>query len=115
ATEVKEIHPKFQKLYDSILIVDQGEKKVSSSEGHSLIDNHPYKEGRISQANQNFKKLKKSLQEGDFSLFDTIVKEEALSLHALMMSSNPSYTLLKPNTLKLIELIEEYKEKNNIE
>src|SRR5690606_713570 len=94
ASVVTDVHPLFQKLYDSILIVDRSEKKVSSSEGHSLIENHPYKEGRIKEANIHFQDLKQSLKQGDFETFDRIVKAEALSLHALMMTSTPSFTLL---------------------
>ena len=37
----------FPKFYDSILLVDEGEKKVSSSAGHELMRNHRFKSSRI--------------------------------------------------------------------
>jgi diphosphomevalonate decarboxylase len=46
--------------------------------------------------------------------FIEIVEEEALSLHALMMTSRPSYILLKPESLLLIEKIREFREKTQI-
>ena len=42
---------------------------------------------------------------GDLEGFIKIVELEALSLHALMMTSNPSYILIKPETLNVINKI----------
>jgi diphosphomevalonate decarboxylase len=33
-----------------------------------------------------------------------------MSLHALMMTSSPSFTLLKPNTLRMIEILRTWRE-----
>ena len=49
------------------------------------------------------------MKNGDLATFGQIAEEEALTLHALMMTSNPSYVLLQPNSLKLIELIRTYR------
>jgi len=38
-----------------------------------------------------------------------ITESEALQLHALMMCSNPSFILMKPNTLNLINEIREFR------
>src|SRR5690606_37534953 len=38
---------------------------------------------------------------------------EALSLHAMMMTGNPGYILMKPNTLKVIEEIREFRKMNS--
>jgi hypothetical protein len=35
------------------LIVDDGEKKVSSTAGHALLDNHPYAAARFANAQKN--------------------------------------------------------------
>ena len=55
-------------------------------------------------------RLLKMLKEGDVHGFGVIAEEEALTLHALMMASSPSYTLLHPNTLQMIERIRNYRE-----
>ncbi len=46
---------------------------------------------------------------GDMDFFVSIVEEEALMLHALMMTSDPSYILLKPDSLLVIEKIKEFR------
>ena len=37
-----------------------------------------------------------------------------MQLHALMMCSNPSFVLLKPNTLKIIEALHEFRQETDI-
>nr|WP_319399100.1 diphosphomevalonate decarboxylase [uncultured Carboxylicivirga sp.] len=108
------IHKNFTELHDSILVIRKGAKAVSSTVGHSLMNNHPYQQGRIDQANQNLSKLQTALQTGDFSLFAEVCEEEALSIHGLMMSSSPGYTLMAPESLKAIELIKQFRKDHDI-
>ena len=99
----KSIHKNFNQIQDSIIIVDSGQKAVSSSKGHSLIMNHPFAKNRFEQARQNLATLAIYIENGDWEGFGEIVEWEALTLHALMMSSQPYYILMKPDTLKIIE------------
>ena len=73
------------------------------------MDNHPDKNARILQAKGNCKELVTILKEGDFSRFAEICEEEALSLHRLMMTSTPSFILMQPETLAIIQKIREYR------
>jgi len=43
-----------------------------------------------------------------------IVESEALTLHAMMMSSNPYFILMKPNTLEIINKIWDFREKTGL-
>lgn len=108
------IHPSFTHIQDTILIVSKDKKEVSSTVGHQLMENHPYKYGRIQQANDNMVKLMKVLKNGDWNAFVEVAESEALSLHGLMMSSTPSYTLLLPNSLQIVQLIRKFREQNKI-
>jgi diphosphomevalonate decarboxylase len=104
------VHPVFRNLNDSILIVDSSKKLVTSSEGHRLMDEHPLKDERIRQANRNFARLVEVLEMGDFAQFAAIAEEEATSIHRLMETSDPPYSLLKPATLEIIGRIQTYRE-----
>ena len=55
-----------------------------------------------------------SLREGDWEKFGSILENEALTLHALMMSSTPSFILLKANSLEIIERVKDFRTMNNI-
>ncbi len=109
-----QIHPAFQNIQDSILLVSSDKKAISSTVGHQLMENHPYKQGRIQQANNNINTLIDTLKTGDLNSFIEITESEALSLHGLMMSSSPGYTLLLPNSLNIVQQIREFREQYNI-
>ena len=105
--------PIFDDYQDVILLVDKGEKQVSSTVGHNLMHNHPYAENRFKQANDNLGKLSKILQNGDIKEFISLVESEALTLHAMMLMSNPYFILMKPNTLEIINKIWGYRAETN--
>lgn len=108
-----EIHKNFKNFHDTILLVDKGEKQVSSTLGHDLMHEHPFAEERFKQANNNIEKLGKILQSGDLAAFINIVESEALTLHAMMMTSNPYFILMKPNTLQIINKIWAFRAQTN--
>lgn len=107
------IHNNFKNYQDTILLVDEGEKQVSSTVGHQLMHNHPFAKQRFQQAKENISKISKVLQSGDLLEFIAIVESEALSLHAMMMTSNPYFILMKPNTLKIINEIWDFRAQTN--
>ena len=106
-----EVHEVFKNYQDAILLVDKGEKQVSSTVGHDLMHNHPFASQRFDQANENLAKISKILQNGDINSFINLVESEALSLHAMMLTSNPYFILMKPNTLEIINTIWKYRNK----
>ena len=108
------VNPIFQDFQDAILLVSSEKKEVSSTVGHQLMENHPYAKARFAQANDNFEKTLGILKSGDLNAFIEILENEALSLHGLMMNSTPSFTLMKPNTLELIDRIRAFRKTHNV-
>ena len=109
-----DIHSVFKTYRDSILIVSGEAKSVSSRAGHGLMEGNPYAPARYAQANENIKNLLTALKSGDLETFINITESEALQLHALMMCSNPSFILMKPNTLRIIEAIRRFRNETQI-
>ena len=103
------IHDNFKNFQDTILLVDKGEKQVSSSIGHNLMNGHPFAERRFEQAHENLDKLINVFESGYLDDFITIVESEALTLHSMMMTSIPYFILMKPNTLEIINAIWKYR------
>ncbi|MEO5777101.1 MAG: diphosphomevalonate decarboxylase [Flavobacterium sp.] len=99
------IHTNFKNYQDTILLVDKGEKQVSSTVGHDLMHNHPFAEQRFAQAHDNLASIKTVLETGNLNEFIKITESEALTLHAMMMTSLPYFILMKPNTLEIINKI----------
>ncbi len=103
------VNPLFRTYHDDILLVSAGEKSISSRAGHGLMVGNPFAQARYTQANDNFMTLLGVLRDGDLERFTEIVENEALTLHALMMSSYPSFILLQPNSLAIIEKIKNFR------
>lgn len=115
AVSMEDIHPVFKTFRDTILIVEQGKKSVSSSKGHDLVNSHPFAAARYETAEKHMHQMRNILKEGDLNAFREIVELEAFMLHALMMSSNPWFILMKPNTLQLIEKIKSMREQSGLQ
>jgi diphosphomevalonate decarboxylase len=109
----KEVHPVFKSFQNDILIVSKKEKSVSSSAGHALMEQHPYADTRYKQANKQIHLLIRALKNGEIEEAGRIIENEALTLHALMMASNPSYILLQPGTLDVIRLVRQFRKDTN--
>ncbi|MES2240898.1 MAG: diphosphomevalonate decarboxylase [Bacteroidota bacterium] len=108
------IHDNFKNYQDTILLVDKGEKQVSSTVGHDLMHDHPFAERRFEQAHENLDKLIAIFENGNLEEFIKIVESEALTLHAMMMTSMPYYILMKPNTLQIINAIWKFRNETQI-
>lgn len=104
-----QIHEIFKDFHDDILIVSREEKSVSSRAGHALMEGNPYAEPRYTQARQRMSILLDAMKSGDLATFGQIAEDEALTLHALMMCSKPSYTLMRPDSLAIIEKVRQYR------
>lgn len=109
-----EIHDNFKNFQDTILLVDKGEKQVSSTVGHDLMQGHRYAAQRFMQAHDNLSAIKNSLKSGNLDEFVAMVESEALTLHAMMMTSRPYFMLMKPNTLEIINCIWRFRRESNI-
>jgi diphosphomevalonate decarboxylase len=108
------IHDCFTNYQDTILLVDKGEKQVSSTIGHDLMHDHPFAERRFAQAHDNLSKMKNILETGNLTEFIALVESEALTLHSMMMTSMPYFILMKPNTLEIINQIWKFRTETQI-
>ena len=108
------LHEKFRRFRDDILIVSKEAKSISSSDGHMIMSQHRFKEPRINQAKKRLHFLLKALKEGNYQRFGEIVEKEALTLHGMMMTATPSYLLMEPNTIKIIQEIQNFRNRTGL-
>ena len=104
----------FQDYQDTILLVHRGQKQVSSTVGHKLMEGHPFASQRFKQAHANLKDIKEIMTNGDMDAFIALVEREALTLHAMMMTSSPYFILMKPNTLSIIESVWDFRRETSV-
>jgi diphosphomevalonate decarboxylase len=115
--DMNTVHPRFRDIRDTVLLVDRGTKSVSSTAGHGLMDGHPYAGARFEQGSERVAQLWHILQNGseqDWQAFGDLVESEALTLHAMMLASTPSFLLIKPATVAIIEEIRRFRNQSGI-
>ncbi|GAB0156320.1 diphosphomevalonate decarboxylase [Chryseobacterium sp. Alg-005] len=109
-----EIHPIFKDFNDWVLLIHEGQKSVSSTVGHGLMNTNPYAERRFQEARENFIPMKEILKNGDMKSFIQLVEHEALTLHAMMMMSDPAFILMKTGTLEVINKIWDFRRETDL-
>ncbi len=109
-----QVDPVFHHYHDDICIVSADEKSVSSSAGHGLMDKSVFAEQRYTQAGQRLITLTHAMKAGDLETFGALVEDEALTLHGLMLCSEPSFVLMEPNTISIIQAIRSYRRDTGI-
>ncbi|MCX7985585.1 MAG: hypothetical protein N2662_01415 [Bacteroidales bacterium] len=110
----KIVHSTFLNYADTIIVVSDTPKAISSSEGHRLMENHPFHLARYRQANLHHEEILRCLLCDDRKRFAEIVENEALQLHALLMTSNPSWILMEPDTLFIIQQVRKFRQHTDI-
>ena len=110
----EEIHSVFKDFNDWVLLIHEGVKSVSSTVGHGLMNTNPYAERRFQEAKEYFVPMKEILQSGNIEEFIKLVEHEALTLHAMMMMSDPAFILMKTGTLEVINKIWDFRKNTKL-
>lgn len=98
-------------MRDIIAIVEQEEKKVGSRAGMAeTIKTCPLYKSRVNAAEGNLLKIKKAIIERDFSEIGKITEFDCLLMHATMITTIPTLLYWSPETIKIIKLIQEWRE-----
>lgn len=106
---------RLNRVRDLILIVSSKEKPVSSSAGHNWMKDHPYREGRRVQADRNLNKIIDAIRDDNYRIIAEISENEALSLHALLITASSGGLLLRPNTLHVVEEIKKFRDSTGLD
>lgn len=105
----------FNTYYDAILIVNSGIKQISSNEGHKQMESNPFKEVKFMTGRQNVIELIDAIKSGKEKIFRYIAEYEAMSLHAMFLTSNPYFVLIKPETLQIIDSLNKFRNQSGLE
>ena len=111
---VSEIHPIFRDFNDWVMLIHEGQKSVSSTVGHGLMNGNPYAQVRFAEAAKNFFTLQEILKNGDMDGFIKLVEHEALTLHAMMMVSDPAFILMQTGTLETIHKVWDFRRETGL-
>ncbi len=96
-------------LHDVVLLVEEGEKDVGSSHGHSLANTSPLLKGRLKAVDTMLPKLREGIQERDLTTVGEVAEADALAMHAVMMTSEPSLLYWAPETVAILQAVRRWR------
>jgi diphosphomevalonate decarboxylase len=102
--------PDYWDIVDVVAVVSINKKEVSTTEGQKLANSSPFFPVRLARIKDKIKLLKKYIQGKNFSLFGELVEQEALELHAIMITSTPSLIYWLPGTLKVMHAVKRWRQ-----
>jgi diphosphomevalonate decarboxylase len=91
-------------LRDIVCVLDPGEKKVSSGEGHVRAHNE-YLAARLTHIETRVQETIRAIETKDLEKLGMVTEVEALSLHMVCMMSDPPIFYLNGDTFRLMEHI----------
>ncbi len=92
-------------LRDLIVIVSEQEKEVSSAEGHRIAHTSEMLAGRLDAIPSRAERIRQAIEQRDLARLGEAAEEDALSMHAVMMTSTPPLLYWHPGTLDVIRLV----------
>ncbi|HEX8932435.1 MAG TPA: diphosphomevalonate decarboxylase [Patescibacteria group bacterium] len=102
--------PDYWELVDVVALTSTQKKEVSSSTGHTTVGSSPFFAVRQKYIKAKIELCKKYLKLRDFKNLGELIEAEALELHAIYLTSNPSLIYLLPETLRVIRAVKKWRE-----
>lgn len=89
-------------IRDIVAVVDEGKKRVSSTQGHTTAQSSVFFETRQANLDKKILELKTALAQKDFSKLGQIVENEALEFHSILLTSQPPLIAWYPGTIEVM-------------
>lgn len=92
-------------LVDVIAVLSAAHKATGSTEGHGLADTSPFQGARVTGAPARLTRCRAALLSRDFVAFADVVEEDAVAMHAVMMTSHPPLLYWEPLTVAILHAV----------
>ncbi len=92
-------------LTDVIGVLSAAHKATGSTEGHGLADTSPFQAARVAGAANRLAVCRAALLARDFGAFAEVVEEDAIAMHAVMMTSHPPLLYWQPLTVAIVQAV----------
>lgn len=102
--------PDYWDIVDVVAIVSKSKKEIVTSQGQKLANSSPFFSVRLAGIKEKINLIKKYMEEKKFSAFGELMEQEALELHAIMLTSTPSLIYWLPGTLKVMHAVRKWRQ-----
>jgi len=101
--------PEHWDLRDVIAIVSRTHKRVGSTEGHARAPTSHLYQARVASVAERLARARASLLQKDLVTLGPLIEEDAISMHAVMMTSHPPIYYWLPATVQLINEVQRWR------
>ncbi len=96
-------------MADIVAIVSAEHKAVGSTGGHARADTSVLQAARVASAEERFSAAKEAVLAKDLPALGTVIEEDAVMMHAVMMTSRPPLFYWQPATLAIIHAMHQWR------
>lgn len=96
-------------LVDVVAIVSTEHKAVGSTGGHTLAGTSVLQAARVASAAERFSAAKEAVLAKDLPALGTVIEEDAVMMHGVMMTSRPPLFYWLPATLAVIHAVRQWR------
>ena len=97
--------PEHWDVRDLVAVVSRERKAVSSAQGHARAHSSPLFAARLRQVETTLPAVRRAILARDFHALGTLAEADALSMHAIMLTSEPPLLYWLPATLELMQAV----------
>ena len=97
----------YWQIVDVVAVVDEGRKKISSTEGHQTAQSSPFFQTRQAHLPAKIEAVKTALAAKDFTKLGEIVEAEALEFHSILLTSQPTLIAWYPGTVEVMLAVQQ--------
>ncbi len=101
----------YWEIHDLVVVVSQEKKRLLSSAGHESAQTSPFFAPRLLGLPPLLKEIKIAMKNKDFTHFGSLCEQEALNMHAVMMTAQPSAFYWLPETINILLKVQELRQK----
>lgn len=96
-------------LIDVIAILNPGQKKTGSTEGHRLAQTSPLNVARIALVPERLERCRQAILERDFEGFAEVTETDSEHMHAVMRTSTPALVYQTRQTLDILAQVKRWR------
>ncbi|MBI4097431.1 MAG: diphosphomevalonate decarboxylase [Candidatus Levybacteria bacterium] len=99
--------PEHFDIADVVAVVSTEKKFLATSEGQKSARTSPFFEKRLSMIKDKINRVKKAIEDKNFSEFGDLIEKEALEFHSILFTSNPPLFYWTPETVKVMKFVQD--------
>ncbi len=102
--------PEHWRLADLVAVISREHKSVGSTGGHRLATTSPLNVARLAHVHTALAQARSAILARDLEMLGDVLEQDALTMHAVMMTSQPSLLYWEPGTVAVMHAVRRWRQ-----